>query len=715
MTGAAGRVARRPVVPGRVAFAVALFLAAGFSLAPSSARPVAAATGTLVIVADATYSVEPSAGLIHVSVAVALTNDKPSSASYSYYWRDIAWAVQPEAVNLMARDETGDLAITSTPQDGYLESEVRLRRNLNYRQTANVTISWDLPGGTPRSDSAIRVGEAFVAFDVWAWGDAGNGSVTVRLPAGFEVQTSGSQLAEETGPGGATLTAAAIDDPFEFWATVAGTRDRSFATDALTLPGSIRLVVKGWPEDAVWRTTVSTTLRRGLPDLQTLIGLPWPVARQLEVLEVYAPLLEGYSGFFYPDEERIEISEELDELTIIHEGAHAWFNDGLFTERWITEGLADTYAAAVLAGLGSEHQTPQPVRTTDEGHVDLLSWQFPGRITDETALREEYGYNASWYVVATLYEEIGSDRFRAIFKAAHDDAIAYEGSGPPETVGETDDWRRFLDLLEEAGGSARAVALYRTLVVSPPADRELDARDDARAAYDGLLAAGDGWSPPFYVRSQMGTWSFERATDRIAEALAVLSVRAEVQDAATALGIDAPDLLRAAYESASDGFAAAQAVGADELEALGALAALANARDTIAREPDLVLAVGLLETTPDLTYEEAVAAFEAGDLDAAVAGALGALAAIDDAPRIGRERLLATTGGAAVVVLVVGFFVLRHRRRRGVPDAAGGVAGGAAEPYATLAAGPSAESPPTVGVPEQDGGSVGGDGSSTPH
>jgi hypothetical protein len=163
------------------------------------------------------------------------------------------------------------------------------------------------------------VGQAFASFDLWAWGDPGSSSVTATLPGGFEVQTYGSTVETASAPGGVTVSASAIDDPTDFWVALTATRDRSLAIEELQPSRGVTLLVKGWPEDELWLTTVTTTLERGLSELQELIGLPWPVTSQLVVTEVYSPLLEGYAGIYYTAEDRIEISEDLDDLVIVHE------------------------------------------------------------------------------------------------------------------------------------------------------------------------------------------------------------------------------------------------------------------------------------------------------------------------------------------------------------------------------------------------------------
>jgi hypothetical protein len=712
----AGRRAGAGASAGRRAWAagIAVVLAVGLSLSPPVAATATAATGRLLISSAATYSVDVDAGVVHVVDAVVLQNDKPSDAEFLYFWRELSWSVQPGATGIAVRDGDGSLAVTPRARDGYIEAAFRLRRDLLFGQSIDLTISWDLPGGAPRSDSSIRVGQAFASFDLWAWGDPGSSSVTATLPEGFVVQTYGSTVETASVPGGVTVSASAIDDPADFWVAVTATRDRSMAIEELQPSRDVTLLVKGWPEDELWLTTVTTTLDRGLSELQELIGLPWPVTSQLVVSEVYSPLLEGYAGIYYTAEDRIEISEDLDDLVIVHELSHAWFNDGLFTDRWIDEGLADTYAAITLEALGEDRQLPEVPLAGDEGRLDLVQWGPPERITDETTARETYAYNAAWFVANGLYEEVGAAGMRAIFRAAHDDRIAYRGAGPAEQVPVPDAWRRYLDLLEELGGSTAAERLFREYVVTPDGARELDARMAAREAYAGLVEEGDGWLPPYYVRSELSAWRFPAARTRITEAGDLLALRDRIDEAATALGLEPDDSLESAYESAADNLVVAEAVATAELDALDELTA-ADAATGAA--PDLVATVGLIGETPRSGYEAAAAAFEAGDLEAAEASARSAVALVTDAPRVGRERLLAAAVIAVGIVLLLGLVVaLRRRRRSGVRPAAAAAAASAAasetEPYATLAANSPAPAPDAGRAGDPDGGTADGEGSS---
>jgi hypothetical protein len=707
-------------IRGRVAAAaIALLVAVGLTLAPPIAGPAVAASGRLLVSSASVYTVDIEAAAVHVSDVVSLRNDKPSDASFDYFWREVTWYVQPDATRIRVRDSSGSLAVTPVARDGYIEAQFRLRRNLLFGQSVNLTIAWDLPAGAPRSASSIRVGPAFVAFELWASGDPGTSSVKAVLPDGFEIETYGSTVTTSAEGDGLSVVATAISDPPQFWVAVTATRDAAYARTTVSSARGVELVVRGWPDDPEWRTTVAATLDRGLPELLDLIGLPWPVEDELLVTEIYSPLLEGYAGFYDPEEDRIVISEELDTLVIVHELSHAWFNDGLFTGRWISEGQADTYAAVTLEALGEERQVPYEPSPDDDGEVDLMAWGPPQRITDETGARELYAYNAAWFVTNALYDEIGPDRMREVFRAADQNLTAYPGANPAVPVAAADDWRRYLDLLEELGGSTTAEDLFREYVVTPTAARELDARTTAREAYAVLLDEGGDWEPPSFVRGELGAWRFASARSRITEAEEILALRDEVEAAATALGLEPDDALESAYESAADNFVEAQDIAHAEITVLDTLAATDAAVDA---PSDLLSTIGLVGSSPRTGFEAAGAAFEAGDLEAAAAAARGALALVTEAPRVGRERLMAAVGVAFGGTTVIGIgIVIRGRRRSGraqvggtpataVPPSA--VLPSRLEPYGTLAADSPAPPPDADRAGDPDGGRADGDGSS---
>jgi hypothetical protein len=685
---------RRPLL--RAAAIVALVAAS--LLGPAGASPVLAADDGLTLASTSSYGLVPDKGLVHVTVDVTATNNKANLVQQvpggtritRYIYDSAAIAVQSEATGIRAAGGKRALTTKVTPADGYSRVQVNFRGDLQYQQVTSFRVEYDLPGGAPRSDSDIRVGSAFATFYVWAFGDRGD--VSIVIPAGFEVETSGSTVAKNVKDGVTTLTATGIADPTEWYAVVVADRHDSLTQDRLDLKGGEHVVVRAWPEDVEWRTRVRDLLRLGLPVLVDKIGLDWPVEGDIEVAEVHTPLLEGYAGVYYTAEDRIEISEDLDELTIVHEASHAWFNPDLFVGRWINEGFADEYASRVLDEVSVGGLGPDTVTPTSKGAIELNLWTHPGRIADEkTDEREHFGYEASWTVVRTLLDEIGEESMRAVLAAARANETAYRGAGKPETVAIKNDWRRFLDLLEEAGGSDGAEDVFRNWIVSDEQVALLDARRDARAAYASLLDASKGWQPGYAIRDPLGRWEFGRATTEIGEASSILALRDEIATHAAELSVAPPTTLRVAYEGATDGLESVRSLAETQLATATDLDAAAA---KVAAERDVFASIGLIGEDPGAGLAAASAAFSAGDTAVADAGADSVVAVITGAADAGRTRML--VGGLAGVGVIVlgagGVFAVYRRRRQPLirPMMTWGAAPSPGESVTSVTRGPSA-------------------------
>ncbi len=693
---------------------VAALVAVAAALAPARAPSVAAAEEPgLSLTTAATYTAAPASRVIHVAIAITATNTKPNRTSGGiltrYFYDGARIAIHPEARNVVARDGATKLATKLDPADGYAVLDVRFRSSLFFNQSAKVRVTYDLPSGAPRSASDIRVGSAFLTFVAWAFGD--RGSVKVEVPSSFDAEATGSDATKTTSGGTTTFSAPSIADVGSWYLVVDADRKNALTHDRIDLPGGEHLVIRAWPEDPDWSARVRELLTKGLPELVDETGLDWPVDGDIDVFEVHTPLLEGYSGQFYPDERRIEISEDLDDLTILHEAAHAWFNGNLFEGRWINEGLADTYAADALHQVGEGEFQPRSVTPSDQGAVPLDGWTHPGRITEpDVEAREQYGYEASWSVIRSLFVEIGADRMRDVLNAAEDHEIAYAGSGRAETLNRANDWRYLLDLVEERGRSGSAEGLFRRFVVRPEDAALLDARARARAAYADLVRASGDWAVPYYVREPMATWQFDDAKARIDEASRIVAQRDELNRVAAGLGLTPPVVLRPLYETARDSLSGAQSLIASEIAAANALS-VATSAVAAPRAPFVTL--GLLGEQPETALAAAREAFSTGSPDAE-ARALAVTALIDGAVATGRSRALAAAAGIAVgtlLLIVAVLLVLRVRRRRGPVLAAamdgpgldelGPTAGtGAAElPYGTLA--DPINEPPSLPIEDQ--------------
>ncbi len=650
---------------------------------------------------------------VHVAIAFQATNRKPNTSTFIYFYRDITLSIQPEARSVRAADKAGSISITTRQRQFFVDATVHLRANLYYQGSTSFTIRYDLVGGAPRSASPIRVGKAFATFGVWAWGDVGLGTVQVLTPAGFESQVDGDPLDATTATSGTVLRAMPAN-PNTFYSIVSAEDRAAYGSTRISLEGGVEIVVMAWPEDGSWTRTVSDTLRKGLPKLRELIGLDWPVAHDLNVRERYTPALEGYAGLFFTDGQRIDVSEDLDPVVIVHEASHAWFDEALFKERWIYEGLAQEYAwrvqTAVGAGAGPGAERPD---LKDPGYVPLVSWTFPEVIRDQkTDDVERYGYGAAFWVIHQVVAAAGLDGMQAAFAAAETNRTAYVGAGTPELVDAADDWRRLLDLIEpiDQADAANAETAIRQFALTAGDAQALVDRRAARERYRRLVSAGDGWLPPWYVRRQMGMWSFAGATKAMAEATAVLNLRDSVAAAAASLGLAPDNAVRLAYEGAQDGFSGAIGIANGQLTAL---AAVADAEAKIDAAPDLVAQLGLVGERPRVPYEAARSAFSAGQLEQAVASAAAAAAIIDAAPAIGQQRLLVGVGMAVLVLLFVVLLVVLLRRRGRRRSAAAFAL--AAEAPVTLAADPAAAPPPpSAGPPDVEGGPERGDSPADP-
>ena len=95
------------------------------------------------------------------------------------------------------------------------------------------------------------------------------------------------------------------------------------------------------------------------------------------------------------------------------------------------------------------------------------------------------------------------------------------------------DWRRFLDLVDDAAASTKAEDLLETWVLTPKQDAELLGARARPGRRISTRREGDGWLPGIVVRKPMGDWRFARPTAAIDDADEVLATRATQLETAT--------------------------------------------------------------------------------------------------------------------------------------------------------------------------------------
>ena len=643
-----------------------LGLLVGLSAAPGVPTLVAAADDGIDVRTASTYTLVPKDRLVHVVVDATARNTTPPTTSGNvitrYFFNEIHLALQPEAAQVRASQDGRRLATARDIKNGYVQLVVSLRAKLYFGQIAKVRLTYDLPGGKPRSKSDIRVGAAFATFYAWVNGD--QASIRILLPDTFEPSLTGDPVTESHEGGKIVYRADGISDTAHWYAAINADRPSGLRSEALSIPTGEAVTVRAWPEDAEWLDRVSDRLQRGLPQLHQLIGLPWPVTGKLVVTEVHTPLLEGYSGLYHPDTGGIEISEDLDDLTIVHEASHAWFNSGLFEGRWIAEGLANSYATKALKAIQIDSPPPHQYSRTDPAAFALNDWPPLGRIADDqTQAREDYGYEASFRAIDSIVSLVGDDGMRKVFAAADAREIAYVGAPAAEHRAGVADWRTLLDYLQERALSTSAESEFRKDVVGAADLPLLDVRATAREAYLKLVADGQGWLPPFAVRSPMAAWDFATATAQIATGESILDLRAQIARTGAPVGLAPPDALRTAYQDAattdlSDVLAGAQA----DLDAVRSIAATS---DRIGAPRDPLTAMGLLGVEPEAELDAAIDAYRANRPAEARAHTSQAVAWLDAAPEFGKRAVGGiAAGGLIVVALIVLIVVLRRRSRR---------------------------------------------------
>ncbi len=403
-------------------------------------------------------------------------------------------------------------------------------------------------------------------------------------------------------------------------------------------------------------------LRRGLPALQALIGVDYPVSGRLSVEEAATSRLGEYAGIYNRVTGVIRVRYDADGFVTLHEAAHLWFNGDLFEDRWIGEAWAEFYGVTAGRRIGASGATFDLTDELLDSRIPLNDW---GAIGVESLQVEDFAYAATYSLARRIADRTDLAGLREVWQAADAAEMAYQPihAGGPAARGVEFDlagWQQLLDLLEERTGEAYT-DLWQDWVVNDEQQRQLAARQAARHAYAETVAAAEDWELPESIRADLGAWQFDEARDALDDANDVLADRDRIEEAAADLELTPPDTLRAVFEG--DGGLPAAAAEADAER--DALAALASASGWLDGEPALVESIGLLGTDPEAELAEARDAFESGDLEQAGQAAARAAAARDGADDAGRVRVL-VAGGTILLLdaLFLGLLFGQRQRRR---------------------------------------------------
>jgi hypothetical protein len=636
---------------------------AGGSLGRFAGPPVLAAGPELTLVADTRYEVDPAGRRLRISADLRLTNTKADTVTRRFYFESISLAVLPGVRNVTVSGGSGRPTVRIVRRTAeYTLLEIRFGQRLYSKQTLRLRLSFDLPdpGGAPTRE--IRIGDALVAFPVWAIGTGATpgGSVTVVFPPGFTVDILAGQLTgpETTADGSLVYRSGPLADPLAFFAYLVGEREGAFREVVRTTrlgDWTVAVRLRAWADDPEWVERVGELFVRGLPVIGDFVGLPYAGRNPLVVTETTSRVLGGYAGLFDPDAGEIKVSYAAEPFVVLHEAAHAWFNGRLFADRWIVEAFASLAAERAAARLAVPIEPPTP--PAGAAAIPLNAW---GAIGSEPPETEAAAYAAALDLARAVVERVGEAGLRRVFAAAAEHRSAYQPRhGPTERDGATADWRILLDLLEAEAGRPLD-DLWRRWVARPEDLPLLDARAAARLRYGTLVAAAGDWELPGSIRAAMRTWQFETATGLLDEAERALERRSAVEAAAARAGLSVPPTLRAAFEGEGGPGAAIEEADA-ALAAIRTIEAAAAARPT---DETPLRRLGLFDVDPEAELAAARAAFGGGDLDAAVARAETARNLWQTAEEIGTRRAIGIGSAAAASLLGLGLVASALRRRR---------------------------------------------------
>ena len=620
--------------------------------------PAQAANG-IAVTGDVLYTADALEETLHTKLTLGLRNVTPPTRSdlttTNYFYSAYSFGVHREAFNIRVLQDGKPVDFeVAIDDEGTRRIDLSFNNNLNYQRSTTFTINYDILG-RPRSDNLFRINGALTSAFLFAWGDPGLSSVTLRLPEGQGPEFTGAQNLQPSPDEPATWVQTQIEDSRQWFAVVDARNDGALTIEPLSVTNH-PIVVRAWPGDTEWLSTVKGVLTDGQPAMQEVLGLEWPVNETLTVQESIDPTLSGYGGWFFTADALIEIGEHLDAELILHELSHAWFNGSLFEERWIGEGLAEYYGRKTAELIGAGGGIAAEPLSFHPSRFDLNSWPGVGESDQE---EEIWGYETAFYIIQTLAEEIGEESMREVLDTAYNHNNPYLPSLTESR--ELAGWQRFLDILEELGGSSKATDLFSEWVVAESKDPLLDERTEARLKFHNLVAHADTWELPSTIAKSVSQWNFQDAEQLIEQAEGVLDLRDKAQDEARILDLIRPAAAEEIFEAETESFDQAHAALNTELASLElyGTANTASSADLSWKER-----LGLMRKDIPAELRGARDAFESGQFERSNTESSELIDLIASAEDRGDRTAKALGATAGVILITVVLPPLARRRRR---------------------------------------------------
>ena len=659
-------------------FAIALATAVGLLAA---VPPYASADEGYRQTAATVYRLDPANGRLQVTVTIKVTNRTPDarepyscieytegwfpipypSTCYNvtrYYLTTTSALVENEATSLKAVSGGKRLEVAKgTPGAAYRAVTVTFPK-LYFGESRTVKLTYTVKGGKPRSSTATRTMRAFASFCAVANG-TDSSTVTVRLPKGFSVDTSGEKLKAKVVGKERVLSSGKITNPEGWFACFTGTNRAGYKTDTLAAHDGREINLRSWPEDPAWAKGVRADIVSSLPLLERLTGTGMDSEAQLSVQE--AATGSEYAGFYDAKTGTITVGEDYGQPALVeHELAHVWFNRTTFKETWLSEGLAEWAGRAVSDEAGA---CTRPETTV--GGVQLAEWRYLApRASQEERDAVAAQYAAACWVVTAVASAAGDEGMTAAVSALLERRDPYAADPKADRATRVATWKDWLDAVDELAlapaGADETLASNLLVEYGVAGNRTLlDERAAVRLAYRELTATADGWVVPVAVRAPLAAWHFRDARAAVEAAGRTWELTGETD--AVLAGVDAR------RGPAAEAWARATTLA--ELDAAADLAdrQLSAARDVADAQAmldsplDIAQQVGLFGTQVP-SVEVAIPAVRAGDGDTVARITADIRSTVAGLRAAGQQRMVA--GGSAALVLLAVLAVLLVRRAR---------------------------------------------------
>jgi hypothetical protein len=641
------------VVKRLAALAAATLLGFPLALGPLAAGQAVAASPGLTLIGAAHYEVQPEHRRVHITVDLTATNRAKGSMTTNYLYDRANLSVLPGTTAFRATNNgiKVSVSVASRSAKATLLS-IHLAKRLGSGKSTGIRLSFELPDLGGRASRSVRIGPSIAAFPVWAYGSRGTpgSTVTVRFPSGYKVSTVTGRLGKPitASDGTTTLSSPVLADPFALSGYVLADRPGAYTETPLevTVGGvTARFAVRGWKDDPTWAKRTTALLKKALPALGATIGSPFPQTDTIAIEEAVSRSIAGLAGVYDPASKTIRVAYTAGPEVLLREVAHLWFDGSVFADRWTVEGLATLATDGAAKRLGLATGTGTALSASSSSAFPLNDWSADPS-GGSTVASEAYGYAASAELVRLIVARTGPDGLQAVLRAA----AARAAQGPT-------DWRGLLDLLQTEAG-VDATDLWRTWVVRREDVALLDTR--ARLAFEHamLLEEAHGWTLPPAIDQALAVWRFDAADADIAAARSVLEARDDLAVAAAVAGLEPSANLRTVFERGDPPTAAAEAV----VERTIIEQIVAAEASGAAASSSWLVRFGLLGQDPMVALADARAAFEAGDLTSAQAGAIAAREAWAGASDLGGFRLRSV--GALILIVLLMVLLVRTRARR---------------------------------------------------